>query len=114
MNYFSYFTPIYQAISADLLHQIELGVFGKHLWLWIISKGDNPGYLSKEELDMLDDKYDVFIMSHNLHLTDCSFKQLPPMPGMHHFSNGVTKVKYLTARELNTILRVRTVLFPHN
>lgn len=28
------------------------------------------------------------------------------MPGVHHFPNGVTKLKYLTARELNTILRV--------
>jgi hypothetical protein len=28
------------------------------------------------------------------------------MPGVHHFSNGVAKIKYLTAREFNTILRV--------
>jgi len=107
LNYFSYFTSIYEAISADPLHQIELGVFGKHFWLWIISKGD-PGYLGNEGLDILDDKYVVFIiMSH--HLTKGSFKQLPPMPGVHHFSNGVVKIKYLTARELNTILRVRNL-----
>jgi hypothetical protein len=55
LNYFGHFTSIYEAISADPLHQIELGVFGKHFWLWIISKGDNPGYLSNKELDMLDD-----------------------------------------------------------
>ncbi|KAF9642410.1 hypothetical protein BDM02DRAFT_3193327, partial [Thelephora ganbajun] len=89
LNYFSYFTSIYEAISADLLHQIELGVFGKHFWLWIISKGNNPGYLCSSELDILDD----------------NFKQLPPMPGIHHFPNGVVRLKYLTARELNTILR---------
>jgi len=63
LNYFSYFTSIYEAISADPLHQIELGVFGKHFFLWIISKGDNPGYLSKKELDVLDDKYDIFVRS---------------------------------------------------
>lgn len=40
-------------------------------------------------------------------LTEGSFKQLPPMPGVHHFSNGVTRLKYLTAQGLNTILRVR-------
>lgn len=56
LDYFSQFTPIYEAISADLLHQIELGVHGKHLWPWIISKSD-PGYLGSEELDALDDKY---------------------------------------------------------
>ena len=28
------------------------------------------------------------------------------MPGVHYFPNGVAKIKYLTARELNTILRV--------
>jgi len=106
LNYFSYFTSIYEAISADPLHQIELGVFSKHFFLWIISKGDNPGYLSKKELDVLDDKYDRFLRSRDCHLTDDSFKQLPPMPGVHHFSNGVTKIKYLTARELNAILRV--------
>jgi hypothetical protein len=56
LNYFSYFTSIYEAVSADLLHQIELGVHGRHIWPWIISKGDNPGYLTGEQLDMLDDK----------------------------------------------------------
>jgi hypothetical protein len=63
LNYFGYFTSIYEAISADPLHQIELGVFGKHFWLWIISKGDNPGYLDNKELDVLDDKYVIFTMS---------------------------------------------------
>jgi hypothetical protein len=62
LNYFSHFTSIYEAISADLLHQIELGVFGKHFWLWVISKGDMPGYLSDGELDMLDDRYSVFVV----------------------------------------------------
>jgi len=40
-------------------------------------------------------------------LTNHSFKHVPPTPGVHHFQNGVTKLKYLTARELNTILRVQ-------
>ena len=63
LNYFSHFTSIYEAVSADLLHQIELGVFGRHFWLWVISKGDNPGgYLSDEELDTLDDRYSVSTM----------------------------------------------------
>ena len=110
MNYFSYFTSIYEAISADLLHQIELGVFGKHFWPWIISKGDNPGYLGQKELDMLDDKYNIY-WSRNCCLTEDSFRQLPPMPGVHHFSNGVAKIKYFTARELSTILRVRIISF---
>jgi hypothetical protein len=60
LNYFGQFTSIYEAISADLLHQIELGVFGKHFWLWVISKGD-PGYLSDEELDALDDRYSALM-----------------------------------------------------
>ena len=62
LTYFSDYTSIYKAISADLLHQIELGVHGKHFWPWIISKGDNPGYLSGEELDQLDDKYVISIV----------------------------------------------------
>ena len=56
LNYFSYYTSIYAAISADLLHQIELGVHGKHIWPWLISKGGVPGYLLKGELDVLDDR----------------------------------------------------------
>ena len=39
-------------------------------------------------------------------LIEDSFKQLPLMPGVHHFPNGVAKIKYLTAQELGTILRV--------
>lgn len=57
LDYFGYYTSIYEAISADPLHQIELGVFGKHIWLWVISKGDVAGYLLKGELDMLDDRF---------------------------------------------------------
>lgn len=30
---------------------------------------------------------------------------IPPFPGVHHFPNGVTSLKYITAREHNTILR---------
>lgn len=105
MNYFSYLTSIYKAISADPLHQIELGVFGKHFWLWIISKGDDPGYLGGNQLDALDEKYTTYKLVCS-QLTKYSFKRLPPMPGVHHFSNGVVKIKYLTARELGTILRV--------
>jgi hypothetical protein len=56
LTYFSHLASIYEAISADLLHQIELGVHGKHIWPWLISKGDIPGYLIKEELDVLDNK----------------------------------------------------------
>jgi hypothetical protein len=27
---------IYQAVIADPLHQIELGIWGDHLWKWLI------------------------------------------------------------------------------
>ena len=69
LTYFSNFTSIYKAISADLLHQIELRVHGKHFWPWIIDKGNNPGYLSGKQLDELDDKYVISIMLITRHLT---------------------------------------------
>ena len=57
LDYFGYYTSIYEAISADPLHQIELGVFGKHIWLWVINKSDVAGYLLKGELDILDERF---------------------------------------------------------
>jgi len=32
------------------------------------------------------------------------------MPGVHHFPNGIIKIKYLTAQEHNTILWVQGLL----
>ena len=43
LDHFSHYTSIYEAVSADLLHQIELGVHSKHIWPWVVSKGDIPG-----------------------------------------------------------------------
>jgi hypothetical protein len=39
-----------------------------------------------------------------------SFKQCPRFPGVHHFKNGVTGLKYITGAEHGQILRVCFVL----
>ena len=43
--------PLYEMFCADPLHQIEQGVWGKHLWLWV-----KTHYLLKGELDELDER----------------------------------------------------------
>ena len=43
---------VYQSFCADPLHQIEQGIWGKHLWCWIKNT-----YLSSSELGKLDDMY---------------------------------------------------------
>ena len=42
---------LYEMFCADPLHQIENGVWGKHLWLWF-----KAHYLQKGELDELDER----------------------------------------------------------
>jgi hypothetical protein len=42
-----------------------------------------------------------------IHIMWCaSFKQCPRFPGVHHFKNGVTGLKYITGAEHGQILRV--------
>lgn len=48
---------IYQSFSADPLHQIEQGIWGRHFWQWL--KGV---YLSASELRKLDEMYVVWII----------------------------------------------------
>ena len=39
-----------------------------------------------------------------------SFQQCPRFPGVHHFKNGVTSLKYITGTEHGQILRVSPIL----
>ena len=90
--------------SADPMHQIEHGVWGKHLWPWA-----KTSYLLKGELDELDAKYvgpsDQLLRADG-HLTS-RFMAIPVISKLHHFSNGICKLKYITAQEQGIILRVR-------
>lgn len=94
---------LYKMFCADPLHQIDHGVWGKHIWLWY-----KAYYLSKSELDTLDKRSPFPIRypraSHRLSIT--SFKDIPRISKLHHFSNGVCRLKYITAREQSIILRV--------
>ncbi|KAG8734944.1 hypothetical protein FRC10_011167 [Ceratobasidium sp. 414] len=75
---------IYDAIIADPLHQIEQGVWGKHLWMWI--RNDLP----KASKQILDDR----------------IKAIARYPDLKHFPNGITDLEYLTGKEHGVILRL--------
>ncbi|KAJ3552152.1 hypothetical protein NM688_g4302 [Phlebia brevispora] len=79
-----YVFDLYRAFAADPLHEIEQGVYGKHIWPWILEH-----ILDKDMQDHV----------------DAHFIALPPFPRIHHFPNGVTSLQYITAREHSTILR---------
>ncbi|KAF8603005.1 hypothetical protein BDV93DRAFT_556926 [Ceratobasidium sp. AG-I] len=78
------FHSIYSAIVADPLHQIEQGVWGKHLWLWIRNS------LSKQQKKTL----------------DARFRAVQRYPDLKHFPNGVTALEYVTGKEHAIILRM--------
>ncbi|KAG9098331.1 hypothetical protein FS749_004060 [Ceratobasidium sp. UAMH 11750] len=75
---------IYDAGIADPLHQIEQGIWGKHLWPWI---RDSLPTESKQILD------------HRV-------KAVPLYPDLKHFPNGITDLKYMTGKEHGVILRM--------
>ncbi|KAG8710978.1 hypothetical protein FRC11_003923 [Ceratobasidium sp. 423] len=75
---------VYLAVSADPLHQIEQGIFGKHLWPWLRE------LLSNDKKSILDGR----------------FRKIPRYPDLKHFPNGVTKLQNVTGKEHAVILRL--------
>ncbi|QRV96205.1 hypothetical protein RhiJN_24223 [Ceratobasidium sp. AG-Ba] len=75
---------IYDAVVADPLHQIEQGVWGKHLWPWI--RDDLPKASRK--------------------ILDSRFQSIQRYPDLKHFPNGVTELEYITGKEHGVILRM--------
>ncbi|QRW13306.1 hypothetical protein RhiLY_12305 [Ceratobasidium sp. AG-Ba] len=78
------FFSVYLAVAADPLHQIEQGIFGKHIWPWLRDS------LSNSQATILDTR----------------FKCIPQYPDFKHFPNGITKLKNITGTEFGVILRV--------
>ncbi|QRV90390.1 hypothetical protein RhiJN_18408 [Ceratobasidium sp. AG-Ba] len=76
------FFSVYLAVAADPLHQIEQGIFGKHIWPWLRDS------LSNSQATILDAR--------------C----IPRYPDFKHFPNGITKLKNITGTEFGVILRV--------
>ncbi|KAG9125007.1 hypothetical protein FRC07_009351 [Ceratobasidium sp. 392] len=75
---------IYNAMIADPLHQIEQGIWGKHLWVWI------KDALPKASKQILDDR----------------IKSIQRYPDLKHFPNGITELEYITGKEHGIILRL--------
>ncbi|KDN35213.1 hypothetical protein RSAG8_11788, partial [Rhizoctonia solani AG-8 WAC10335] len=78
------YSSLPSAIIADPLHQIEQGIWGKHLWPWI---RDQLPTASKDTLD-------------------ARMKSIPRYPDLKHFPNGITALKYTTGKEHGVILRM--------
>ncbi|KAG9119885.1 hypothetical protein FRC07_004877, partial [Ceratobasidium sp. 392] len=78
------FFSVYRAVAADPLHQIEQGIFGKHIWPLIKET------LSPKQATILDSR----------------FKKIPRYPDLKHFPNGVTSLKNVTGNEHAVILRL--------
>jgi hypothetical protein len=71
------------------------------MWPWLKDVYLKNGTL----LDELDERY----VHHQSPLSIDSFyryKSIPAAPKIHHFPSGVTKLKYITAKEHNIVLRV--------
>ncbi|KIM71962.1 hypothetical protein PILCRDRAFT_93649, partial [Piloderma croceum F 1598] len=80
---FSMWYAVFKAFILDHLHAIEQGEFGKHIWPWLLEALPST---SQSEIDRC-------------------FQQCPRFPGVHHFKNGVTSLKYITGTEHGQILR---------
>jgi hypothetical protein len=93
---------IFSAFVLDPLHAIEQGEHGKHLWVWLLEA------LPETSLSEIDSWCENSIMTHHrcLLIHSSSFKNCPRFPGIHHFKNGVTGLKYITGAEHGQILRV--------
>ncbi|KAG8697556.1 hypothetical protein FRC08_006452 [Ceratobasidium sp. 394] len=76
---------VFQAIAADPLHQIELGVFGNHMWPWLLEH-----ILHDDQKAKLDER----------------FKSIQQYPDLKHFPNGVTSIENLQGKEKAIILRM--------
>ncbi|KAG9101276.1 hypothetical protein FS749_008500 [Ceratobasidium sp. UAMH 11750] len=76
---------VFQAIAADPLHQLELGVFGSHMWPWLLK------YILHDD--------------HKARL-DERFKSIQRYPDLKHFPNGVTSIENLQGKEKAIILRM--------
>ncbi|EGO03657.1 hypothetical protein SERLA73DRAFT_149882 [Serpula lacrymans var. lacrymans S7.3] len=74
-----------KSFALDPLHQIEQGEWGKHLWIWL------SGALPKSLLAQIN---------------HC-FQNCPPFPRIHHFSNGVTDLHFISGSEHGIILCIR-------
>ncbi|KAG9093136.1 hypothetical protein FS749_015009 [Ceratobasidium sp. UAMH 11750] len=76
---------LFQAFSADPLHQIELGVFGKHLWPWLLKH-----IMTEDQQAELDER----------------FQSIARYPDLKHFPNGVTELENVQGSEYAVILRM--------
>jgi hypothetical protein len=96
------FFSVYSAVTADPLHQIEQGIFGKHIWPNL-----RDGF-SKKQATVLDTRLVYPILAYSiLYLrTMIRFKNLPRYPDLKHFPNGVTTLKNVTGMEHGVILHV--------
>ena len=89
--------------SADPMHQIEHSLWGKHVWPWA-----KTSYLLKGELDELDARsvnHSAQLLYTDVHLAS-RFMAVPTISKLHHFSNRVCKLKYITAQEQGVVLHV--------
>jgi len=76
---------LYEMFAADPLHQIEHGVWGRHIWLWY-----KAHYLSKGELDTLD-KRSPFPPDIHIHVTDCWLPVSWPSHGYQSYITSQTE-----------------------
>jgi hypothetical protein len=89
---------VYQSFCADPLHQIEQGIWGKHLWCWL-----KKTYLSASELGKLDGMY---VCKHIL----CTFTHvLIGLRGFLHFQRYITfQMVYQLSNTLQQMSRAQS------
>ncbi|KIK26765.1 hypothetical protein PISMIDRAFT_94556, partial [Pisolithus microcarpus 441] len=72
---------IFTAITSDILHQLHQGIFKDHFKKWCMA------LVSKQDFD-------------------ARFRAMPTFPGLHHFKEGISKVKQWTGADHKQVERV--------
>jgi hypothetical protein len=86
---------VYQCIGLDPLHQLDIGIFGKHLFAFLKESiiAENSDKIAESKFGIVNQR----------------FSEIPSFPGLRVFSTGVTVLAQTTAVEWRNIMKVWTV-----
>lgn len=82
---------IFDALAPDTLHQVTKNFFDRLVQQWVKGAIEHQSQASKARIQAEIDQ---------------RLKQLPPFPGLRHFSNGMGHIERWTGQEYKNLLRV--------
>ena len=84
---------IYDTICADLLHQVQTGVFGAHLLGWLLD------YIKSTHRERGESAKLIAQINNR-------FTVIPKYRGLHVFAKGITSLSNVTGSEYKSMMRV--------